>query len=322
MFKNVKSNYLLKNIFSYINDRKLLRIIKYNKKIQKRIGFTKKNFENYFNIKFEIIPIDCIDFDNNLINCKIDCVNYAKINGKYLNLKKKGIFVPTEEKVEIIELSINTIDISLEGLFQNCLYIKEISFIGFKRDNFRDFGGMFQDCYNLEKINFHEFKSYEVIDMSYMFCGCKKIRNLDLSKFNTSNVLNMEYMFFCCSNLVKINLSSFDTSKVQNMCYMFGYCEKFNKLLLPNLSGNNLQLAKGMFCYCSELKTIELENFSTKGVINMEKMFFFFCSSLSLIKIKQFMITHDTRTNEIFENCPKSLLIYSGGTILYKNYFS
>ena len=44
---NIKSNYLLKNMFDYIKKNEFLEIIKYNKKLQKRTNLSIKDYKEY-----------------------------------------------------------------------------------------------------------------------------------------------------------------------------------------------------------------------------------------------------------------------------------
>ena len=58
LFKNIKSSFLLEKIFSYIKENQLLKIIKYNKSLQKRLNININNYINYYKIIIEIIPKD------------------------------------------------------------------------------------------------------------------------------------------------------------------------------------------------------------------------------------------------------------------------
>ena len=61
---NIKSNYILKNILSYMIEYKRLEIMQYNKKLQKRLNLDINNYKEcsqlYSNIKIELKP-----FENN-----------------------------------------------------------------------------------------------------------------------------------------------------------------------------------------------------------------------------------------------------------------
>ena len=51
---NISSKYVLKNIFLYLNYECILKLIRYNKHIQNRIGINKKNYNNYSNTRYYI----------------------------------------------------------------------------------------------------------------------------------------------------------------------------------------------------------------------------------------------------------------------------
>ena len=51
---NISSNDILKYMFSYLKYSSILKLIKYNKLIQNKIGFNKQNYVNYSNTKIII----------------------------------------------------------------------------------------------------------------------------------------------------------------------------------------------------------------------------------------------------------------------------
>ena len=51
MLNKVRSNYIQKAIFGSINNRRKLRIVKYNKRICIKLNNTKKDFEIYESLK-------------------------------------------------------------------------------------------------------------------------------------------------------------------------------------------------------------------------------------------------------------------------------
>ena len=60
--------------------------------------------------------------------------------------------------------------------------------------------GMFQDCCFIINISVKNFDTSNVKEMSCMFCKCRSIKNLDLSNFNTNKVENMQAMFLDCKD--------------------------------------------------------------------------------------------------------------------------
>jgi len=73
-FENLKSDYSLKKLFDFIPQRKSLKIIRYNKSIQKRIDVNIVNYkagsEKYSSIEIEIKP-------------------KLFINGEFINIEEK-----------------------------------------------------------------------------------------------------------------------------------------------------------------------------------------------------------------------------------------
>ena len=60
MLHKIRSNYILKHITSYLNPKIYLLLYKYNKKLQKKLELTKKDFKAYNQIEIEIIPTELI----------------------------------------------------------------------------------------------------------------------------------------------------------------------------------------------------------------------------------------------------------------------
>ena len=58
----------MKQIFNNLQLKILLKIIKYNKAIQKRIGINKKDYQNYSKIIIELIPLENIIINTYFVN--------------------------------------------------------------------------------------------------------------------------------------------------------------------------------------------------------------------------------------------------------------
>ena len=58
LLKNIKNKYILKQIITYIEEKILLKIIKYNKTLQGKFDISIGDYKKYFEqIEIEIIPI-------------------------------------------------------------------------------------------------------------------------------------------------------------------------------------------------------------------------------------------------------------------------
>ena len=67
---NIKSNYVLKLIFSFLKEKKKLKIIVYNNYLQERIGYNIENYKKFSGIlklKFENGNVQLYKLDTNIL---------------------------------------------------------------------------------------------------------------------------------------------------------------------------------------------------------------------------------------------------------------
>ena len=138
------------------------------------------------------------------------------INKKYFHIyfndnkeEIKKTKLNKEDKVSIINI---TIDYQIESFYE-----------------------LFYYCECIESINFKKFYRNNVNNMGRMFSGCSSLKELNLSNFNTNNVTNMWGMFYECSSLKELNLSNFNTKNVTDMEEMFDGCSSLKELNISNL---------------------------------------------------------------------------------------
>ena len=189
----VRSKYILKQILDNVNKYKLLKIIRYNKNLKKKLDITNKDyFLEYSKIEIDIIPMHILFGNYNFIN----------VNEKYKS--HYHIYFNDDLSKEINKYSINKDD--------DAFKIKIII------DNeVKSLSNLFKDCNCFKSINFIRFKREDIKYMNGMFKGCTLLKELNLSKFNTNNVTNMSSMFKQCISLENLNLSNINTKKVTNM---------------------------------------------------------------------------------------------------------
>ena len=223
----IKSKYIIKRIFDNIQQKKYLNLIKYNKKIQKILDASIRDYKNYLQIEIELKPKRFYRNEDKFVN--LDDKSYVNI---YFNNHKRRnkTFYLEVRSIKTIKIVIDYEIKTLKGLFKNCEYIKEINFIKFNRKDISDISEMFYGCKNLDNLNLLNFKTDRVTNMSYLFYGCSSLKSLNLSNFNTSNVINIQNMFEDCSNLEKLNLCNFKTEKVVYMNDMFYECKSLKKI--------------------------------------------------------------------------------------------
>ena len=224
--EKIKGEYFHQKLFSYTTKKKTFIIIKYNKKLQRKLKLNIKNYKDYYEeIEIEIIPIK-----NN--SCRF--INYS--NDKqyyhiYFNDSNEEIYrnyIEDNEVVSKIKIIIDNKINSFKNLFKNCESIKSIYFKKFYRNNITDMNSMFNGCSSLIQLNINNFNTSNVTIMNGMFSCCELLTQLNLINFDTSNVTDMSYMFNKCSSLCELNISNFNTNKVDNMSYMFNRCSSLN----------------------------------------------------------------------------------------------
>ena len=222
LFDNVKCNFfLIKLLFDNLSNKKSFNIIKYNKKIQKRvninIGDYIKASKIYSSIEIEIIPVS--HKYGKFINIKAEEENFYHI---YFNKNKKEIkrnFLNENEQVKIINIIIDYQVKSFDYLFKNCEIIESLYFKKFYRHNINKMNGMFYNCSLLKELNLSNFNTNNVTNMNYMFYDCSSLENLIIGNFNTNKVKNIDGIFDECSSLKDLNKIKKKIKK--NMCSCF-----------------------------------------------------------------------------------------------------
>ena len=159
-FKNVKSNYILKKIYDNLSKKKLLEIIKYNDKLNKRLNLTINDYKDFCE-KFSSIEIEIISSQNLLgkyINIDEDKGIYYHLyfNNNKKETKIRNLIKIDKNKYNKIKIIIDYQIDSLCDLFNGCDTIEYISFKKFHRNNIKDMSYMFSNCYSLKEINFSQ----------------------------------------------------------------------------------------------------------------------------------------------------------------------
>ena len=153
IFKKLKNDYFLQNLFDYLLKKKSLDIIKYNKYIKRRINISIKDYKEYSEI------YSSIEIELKLVNNKYDrFINFTKENEKYyhiyFNNSKEEIkrnYLNKNENVEKIKIIIDYQIKSFEKLFENCECIEYIYFKKFYRNNINNMGSMFSGCSSVKE---------------------------------------------------------------------------------------------------------------------------------------------------------------------------
>ena len=239
--ENLKSDYFMANIFGIMKQKKSLEIVRYNKKLQKRLKISINDYKEYSLLTPIVIELR-VSYNklyNKFINISDEDRKYYHIYIGNSNKEIKRNYINQNESNKKITIKVDYQVKSFKNLFFNHKMIKSINFKKFNRNNITDMSGMFFGCEFLKELNLSNFNTNNVTDMSNMFAYCYSLNGINLSKFITNNVTNMSYMFFNCSSLKELNLSNFNTNKVKNMSYMFSGCSSLKELNIYNFNIDN-----------------------------------------------------------------------------------
>ena len=193
IFADFKSDYFLVKLSHYLRRKKLLYIVKYNKKIKNRINININDYKEYSQT-YTLIEIEIKPIKN-----KYDrFINYEQENEKYYHIYsnnnseeiKRNYIIPGD-RFNLIKIIIDYKVKSFKELFKDCKINKSIYFKKFYRNNLNDMSHMFDGCSSLKELNINNFKTDNAKDMSYMFAGCSSLKELKVNTFNTNNVTNM-----------------------------------------------------------------------------------------------------------------------------------
>ena len=300
---NIKSVYILKKIFNNLNIIKKLKLINFNKSIQKRLDINIDNYKsNYTEIIIEIIPIQN-SYGDFIHKFKEKDEKYIHI---YLNDNKEEIkrnYLKKEDNAKNIKIIIDHQINSVKKLFKDCTSIESIKFLQFERWNITDMSHMFNRCISLKKIDFGNINTTNVTKMVCMFYGCASLQKINFSNFSTNNVTDMSYMFAGCENLIKLDLSSFNNYKTINMTGMFYKCTSLQKINFGYFDTSNVIKMDNMFQLCPSLQEINFSDFNT---INVKSMRYMFAESPFLynkISLSNFNISNSIDIKGMFSGC-------------------
>ena len=224
---NIKSKLILRRIFDILCREDLLRIVKYNKKIQNKLNLKIKDFEEglkyYSLIEFELkIKKDEFGKFINVLNEKDKHFYHIYFNDDRIETKRR--YVKKNEKIDKSKIVLGYGVLTFEKLFQECRCIESIHFKKFHRINISNMEYMFSRCSSLKEINFEKFITENVANMDSMFSGCSSLEKLNLSNFNTNNVTSMIFMFSGCFSLETLELFNCNNYNKANMKYLFNGC--------------------------------------------------------------------------------------------------
>ena len=212
--KSIKSKYILRVTFDYLQQNKFLELIKYNKSIQNILDINKASYKEYKQLEIEVIPGN-IQCESKIINIIFEKDKpYYHIYFDDNKEEKKEYLINEKDQVQKIKVIIDYEVKSLPCLFKDCRFIKKINIIKCHRKDLEDINSMFCGCSSLIELNLANLNTDKVTDISWIFYECSLLKEIKLPNFNTNNVTKMDGIFQKCSSLKEINLSNFNIDKV------------------------------------------------------------------------------------------------------------
>ena len=141
MLDNVKSIYIINEIFGNMRNKRKLNIIKYNKRILIRLNINKEQFENYIILK---------EF-NKKYNTNIEDIDIKQLNLKSKYIRNEGLKIIFKiEFKELKELYLSGNEISDINILEKVNF-KELKELNLSSNEISDIN-------ILEKVNFKELK--------------------------------------------------------------------------------------------------------------------------------------------------------------------
>ena len=109
-FENLKSNIMLKKILAYIKRNSSLEIMKYNKKLQKRLNLSFNDYKDYSQLytpmELELKLVNYKNNDNKFINISDDNMKCYHIYFDNSNIEVKRTELKWKDKVKVIKIII------------------------------------------------------------------------------------------------------------------------------------------------------------------------------------------------------------------------
>ena len=170
ILENIKSKYILEQIFDNLSNDKKLIIIKCNKSLRNKLGIKKIDYKKLSEIEIEIIPDK--EKEGKFINISEEDKSYYHIFFDNNNEEIKSTILSKNHNINNIKVIIDYQVKSLKKLFEKCKCIESVNFKKFYRNNIEDMSNLFFECYFVEKINLSNCNTKNLIDMSGMFFRC------------------------------------------------------------------------------------------------------------------------------------------------------
>lgn len=208
---------------------------------------------------------------------------------------------------------------------------------------------MFQDFKILEDVKLNNVDTSNVTTFGYMFMNCGKLKTIEIDQWDTSKVKNFGSMFRNCTSLESVNkIGNWNTSSATHTPNMFSGCTNLKTFYGSAWKTNNLQSAAGMFTRCTSLYDVDIANWNTDNLLYVQNLFngcsslthlelgpdssssssapdawrtpkvtscfnmFKDCSSLESLRINNFSLGENVRSDQMFSGLDSLVILYFG----------
>ena len=125
--ENIKSKYIFEKIFGFLNKNKSLGVVKYNKRLQKRLNININDYKYYSKIEIELIPIKNHPYSKFVNIYENESYYHIYFNDNKEEIKGK-YYLNEIDNISKIQILIDYQIISFERLFKDCICIESINF--------------------------------------------------------------------------------------------------------------------------------------------------------------------------------------------------
>ena len=169
---------------------------------------------------------------------------------------------------------------SVLQVFDNCPELRKVEIKGLKSSTLNTVGGLFKTKSKLQSVDFVSLSFPGIVSLNSMFDTCSSLQSISFSDVDTSTVTDMSRMFFGCVSLSSFGLNSLNTSNVTNMSYMFYDCRSIEKMNLSEFDTSKVTTMEGMFGNSNgaglpdtKLTTLDISAFTTDSLTSIKGMF-------------------------------------------------
>ena len=145
-------------------------------------------------------------------------------------------------------------------MYENCLELKSFQNDYFNFNRLLTLEGMFNTCEKITEVSFADVSNLYINSIQGLFAGCVNLLSVDFGKnFSNEKLFNVSTAFKNCARLKAIkNINSIFNQNTTQIQDLFLGCERLPKLDL-NLSTVAISDYKDIFNDCKRLKKLRLK---------------------------------------------------------------